>query len=43
MVVTVPEKLDYRLYPFSSPGSRLGLVYEGRRFGWAWAGAFCDH
>ena len=38
-----PETLDYRLYPLSSPGSRLGLSYGGRRVGWAWAGAFCNH
>lgn len=38
-----PETLDYRRYPFSSPGSRLGLNYSGRRFGWFWAGAFCNH
>jgi len=38
-----PETLDYRLYPLSSPGSRLGLRYGGRRFGWLWAGAFCNH
>ena len=41
--MNLPTSLDYTQYPFSSPGSRLGLLHSPRFFGWDAARAHCDH
>lgn len=41
--VEPPKHLDYAQYPFSSPGSRLGLTFSPTFFGWNAAKVHCDH